>query len=49
MSEAEKLFANTFSSWASRFAVIFSFREISSLGLPTATLHIYDRYLQFAA
>lgn len=48
MTEPEKLFTETFTSCNSRFAVIFSFREISHLGLPTATLHIYDRYLQFA-
>lgn len=48
MSEAEKLFTETFATCNSRFAVIGSFREISRLGLPTATLHIYDQYLQFA-
>ena len=48
MTEAEKLFTETSSSWLSRFAVISSFREISRLGLPTATIQIYDTYLQFA-
>lgn len=48
MIEAEKLFTETFTSCNSRFAVISSFREISRLGLPVATLHIYDRYLNFA-
>lgn len=48
MSEAEKLFTETFTTCNSRFAVISSFREISHLGFPTATLHIYDQYLQFA-
>jgi len=48
MSEAEKLFTKTFTTCNSRFAVITSFREISRLGFPTATLHIYDQYLQFA-
>ncbi|MDP3095318.1 MAG: hypothetical protein Q8N02_07015 [Methylotenera sp.] len=48
MIEAEKLFTETFTSCNSRFAVISSFREISRLGLPVATLHIYDRYLKFA-
>lgn len=48
MTDAEKLFTETFTSFNSRFAVISSFREISRLGLPTATLHIYDRYLELA-
>ena len=48
MTEAEKKFTETFISCNSRFTVIFSFREISRLGLPTATPHIYDRYLEFA-
>ena len=48
MTEAEKLFTETFTSCNSRFAVISSFREISRLGLPTATVRIYDRYLEFA-
>ena len=48
MSEAEKLFTETFTICNSRFAVIYSFREISRLGFPSATLHIYDQYLQFA-
>ena len=46
MLEAEKLFTKTFTTCNSRFAVISSFREISRLGFPTATLHIYDQYLQ---
>ncbi len=48
MSQAEKLFTETFLSCNSRFAVISSFRRISELGLPAATLDIYDQYLQFA-
>lgn len=48
MNEAEILFSNTFMACNSRFAVIFSFREISRLGLPVATLQIYDQYLQFS-
>ena len=32
----------------SRFAVVSSFRRISELGLPAATLNIYEEYLQFA-
>ncbi len=48
MEDAEKLFTETFNVAASRFAVVSSFREISRLGLPHATIHIYDQYLEFA-
>jgi len=48
MQEAEKLFTETFITCFSKFAVITSFREISHLGLPAASPHIYDQYLAFA-
>ena len=48
MAEANNLFTESFSSCNSRFAAIFSFREISLLGLPYATTHIYDQSLQYA-
>ncbi|RLA89665.1 MAG: hypothetical protein DRG20_04420 [Deltaproteobacteria bacterium] len=47
IEEAEKLFSETFITCNVYFSVIFSCREISHLGLPTATIHIYDKYLHF--
>jgi len=48
MSEAEKLFTETFRTCNSRFAVISSFREITRLGFSSAIFHIYDQNLHFA-
>ena len=48
MSAPEELFTETFKICISRFAMVSSFREISRLGFPSATLHVYDKYLQFA-